>query len=337
MVTDVDRKGYREFLRTRHLSDEQIADAIRIVARFEAFLRRQAVPKTLESATRTDFTSFSKTLLEKGLDTEENYLALGRYGRFVKNNDVYLGALELLDGADVLQVLHKKLGRAVGRRKRDLVFKDMGLPRMGTPSTEKPRFTSAVMKRLQEETDPAVCKSVLADVAHGIPRKYYRDERKKFLKAGNIDVYLENKKREWDALLQKHRDEKTLFFNQEITDEVLSYVRSRPDIEVGVRRGAMLVHTKIPYMAKEYLVETDDRMKRYYACHCAWAREAIKSGEPIVSPTFCYCSAGFTKQPWEVALGTDLEVEMVKSALKGDTECTFIVHLPDDVLRNLKE
>jgi hypothetical protein len=131
--------------------------------------------------------------------------------------------------------------------------------------------------------------------------------------------------------LEKHRDEGTPFFNQEITDAVIDFVKSRPDILTGVRKGNKIYHTKIPYMTKEYLAETDEMMKRYYCCHCQWARESIKAGDIEISPTFCYCSAGFTKQPWEVALDQPLEVEIVKSVLKGDLECSFLVHLPEGV------
>ena len=89
-------------------------------------------------------------------------------------------------------------------------------------------------------------------------------------------------------------------------------------------------------MAKEYLEETDEQLKRYYACHCAWARESIRTRDDEISPTFCYCSAGFTKMPWEAALDQPLEVDMSKSVLKGDLECSFIVHLPEDLVEKVE-
>jgi hypothetical protein len=99
----------------------------------------------------------------------------------------------------------------------------------------------------------------------------------------------------------------------------------------GMREGDKIIHTKIPYMTQEYLDEKDERKKRYYACHCAWARETIMSDELEVPASFCNCSGGFTVQPWEMALDQPLEVEMVKSVLKGDMECTFAIQLPKDV------
>ena len=55
-----------------------------------------------------------------------------------------------------------------------------------------------------------------------------------------------------------------------------------------------------------------------------------------VPATFCNCSGGFTAQPWEMALDQPLEVEMLKSVLKGDMECTFAIQLPKDVVEKVK-
>ena len=172
---------------------------------------------------------------------------------------------------------------------------------------------------------------MLSDVAHGLPEDYWKPEREKYLKAGNIDDYIAAKRKAAIENLEKHRDEGSLFFNQIITDDVVEWVKSRPDVLTGERRGNVIYHTKIPLAAKKYLDETDDKMKRYYACHCAWARETILSGDIEVSPTFCYCSGGFSKKPWEAALDQSLKVKMVKSALKGDDECAFKIYLPEGV------
>ncbi|MFX1559026.1 MAG: hypothetical protein ACFFBL_00385, partial [Promethearchaeota archaeon] len=197
--------------------------------------------------------------------------------------------------------------------------------------TEKMKVTQEVLERMEKVLDPSECKRILADVAHGLPRDFRKGEREKFLKAGTVDEYLKQKRESAIAELEKHRDEGSLFYNQYITDEVVEFVKSRPDVLSGERRGNTIYHTKIPYMVQEYLEATDDRMKRYYACHCAWARESILDVVVDVSADFCHCSGGFTKMPWEAALDQPLEYEMVKSVLKGDDECSFVIHLPEGV------
>ena len=111
--------------------------------------------------------------------------------------------------------------------------------------------------------------------------------------------------------------ERRLFFSQEITPEVVEFVRGDPEISQGVREGSILYVTKIPYMTKEYLAETDPQMKRYYACHCPWARKLLQAGEKTVSARFCQCSAGFHKKSWEVIFGQPLHADVLESLCKA--------------------
>lgn len=333
----MDEDGFRVYLRKREIPEDQIGLSIATVREFENYISDSEPQKSLESVTSEDFVGYSAFMIEKGYNTYDNYAAIARYGYFSGNNDLYLAVLELLDGAEVAEILFEKLGQQVSSKTRDQVFEGIELPPLGTPSSEKPKFTQAVMERMEKIVDSKACKKVLSDVAHGMPKEYHAEERNRFLNAKDIDGYIRSKRARAIAQLEKHNEEQTLFFNQEVTDEVLEFVKSRPDMLTGERRGDTIYHTKIPYLTKEYLAETDERMKRYYYCHCAWAREAIKTGDHEVSPTFCYCSAGFTKMPWEVALDQPLEVKMVKSALKGDLECSFIIHLPEVIVSKVSK
>ena len=323
----MDKEGFRKYLTDREqpVPEEQIVENTKMVERFEEFL--QQFGKTLETASETEFSKFSKILIEEGLNTYLNYAALSRYAYFIKNMDLYLA---IFDGGEVMNVLHERLGEHVGEEKRDEILPKKGLPPLGIPDTEKMGVTREVMEKMEKVLDPTDCKKILADVAHGLPRDFRKGEREKFVKAGGIDEYLKQKRENAIAELEKHRDDGSLFYNQYITDVVVEFVKSRSDVLSGERRGNTIYHTKIPYMVQEYLEETDKKKKRYYACHCAWARESILD-DVDVSANFCHCSGGFTKMPWEAALDQPLEYEMVKSVLKGDDECSFIIHLPKDV------
>jgi hypothetical protein len=323
----LDREGFRGFLKERNLSADEVESSVSIAERFERFLGEG----------NSDSSDFVEIMIGESINSYENFVALARYGLFIENDKIYLTFFGVIDGGNVMDVLHEKLGESVGEKKRDQIFRRIDMPPLGMSSSQKPMITKTVMNQMETQVDPETCRKVLSDVAHGIPKEYYKEERERFLEVKNIDEYLKDKRGRAIAQLEKHRDEETLFFNQEITDEVVDFVKSRPDMLSGTREGDKIIHTKIPYMTKEYLVETDERMKRYYACHCAWARESIKIGKPEVSPTFCYCSGGFTKQPWEVALDQPLEVKLVKSVLKGDIECQFIIQLPKDVVAGLEK
>ena len=326
----MDKEGYQKYLTDREhpIPEEEIVETTRIVEKFEKYLKQYG--KTLETASSTETNKFVKLLIDEDLNTYTNLVALSRYGYFIKNMDLYLAVLELIDGAEVMNVLNQRLREHVDVVKRDKILPNKDLPPFGLSSSEKINVTRQVMEKMKKVLTPEECKKVLADVAHGLPRDFRKGEREKFLKAGSIDEYLREKRASAIAELEKHRDEGTLFFNQYITDDAVNFVKSRPDVLSGERRGNTIYHTKIPYMVQEYLDATDDKMKRYYACHCAWARESILQGDEV-SSDFCYCSGGFTKQPWEAALDQHLEVELVKSVLRGDNECSFIIHLPADL------
>jgi hypothetical protein len=328
----LDKEGYRRYLTNREqpIPEEEIVETTKMVEKFEKFLKQ--FDKTLETASAIEVQKFSKFLIKEDVNTYTNYVALSRYGYFIKNMDLYLAVLELIDGAEVMDVLYERLGENVDDEKRDKILPKENLPPLGLPPSEKVSVTHEVLEKMEELLDSETCKKILAAVAHGLPRDFRKKEREKYLNAEDIDDYLKKKRESVMGNLQKIRDEGTLFFSQEITDKVLRFLESRPDVLVGERRGDIIYHTKIPYMAKEYLEETDELMKRYYACHCAWARESIKTGKEEISPTFCYCSAGFTKMPWEAALDQPLETEMVKSVLQGDLVCSFIIHLPKDIV-----
>jgi predicted hydrocarbon binding protein len=99
----------------------------------------------------------------------------------------------------------------------------------------------------------------------------------------------------------------------------------------GVRKGNTIIATKIPksgYLV-EYMRETDPQKKRQYYCHCPRIRDVLKSSETL-SPTYCYCGAGFYKGLWEEILQEPVEVELLESVLKGDDVCKVAIRLPVD-------
>lgn len=331
----MDEAGFRKFLSDRKVPDDKISEALEMVKRFEGFLQEKG--RDSPTATSSDAREFIDTMMIEGVNTYDNFIILLRYGYFVGNNDLYISFLEPIDGGDVLEVLHEKLGERVGADLRNEVFEGIELPGLGTRPADKPRITQQVMERLEMMIDPKTCEETLIEVAHGLPREFYdRGQRERFLAARDLDEYLEQERKSFIALLEKHRDEGTPFFNQEIDDDVVQWIKDNPGIGSEKREGDYLIHTKIPFLAKEYLAETDERMKRYYACHCGWAREAIRTGEHEVSATFCHCSGGFTVRPWEIAFDQPLEVEMVASVLQGDDRCTFKIPIPKDVLEKIK-
>jgi hypothetical protein len=325
-------EGFVKFLKERKLSEKQIEGHISIVKKFEKFLKKLDKPKTLASATASNLNKFSTLMTKKKLNTYDNYIALARYGKFIRNDKLYVAAVSLIDGAEALETLYDKLGKTVGETKRDTIFKAIDM-HLGTPNLKKTKSMAKIMERMENLVNPETCKKILSSGLRILEDKFFLDEKKKYEECGGIDEYLKRKGDDFIAELKGIKKNKELYFNQEITDEVIEFVESHPEIRQGVRKGNIIYEAKIPYQAKEYLTEKDENKKRYYYCHCPWVKESLKKGHTDISPVFCNCSAAFHKKPYDVIFGKPIKAEVIESVVRGDLWCKFAIHLPESVTK----
>jgi hypothetical protein len=118
------------------------------------------------------------------------------------------------------------------------------------------------------------------------------------------------------------------FFGMKISEEVIHYIDNDPYIFYGIPVNGKIIARAIPAKLDMYLNESNNDMKRFYACHCEYARRSILDKGNQVSSMFCNCSLGHTMVLWEAVLSTKLNGRVVKSALNGDCECVFEIDLP---------
>jgi hypothetical protein len=321
----VDNKGYTKMLEAFNIKAEGIKKSIAISERFEAFTKG----KKLTEETAWDF---SRLLIKEKQNIIWNYLALMYYCQLIKNNDMYVAFLELIDGGEVSENLYKKVGKELGAAVRDEVFKGTGIAPYGIPTPEKPAYLHPVLKRLEKKVGVKAAREFLSGCLRNLRARDYAGEPGNYRRAGDIDKYLQQKKEGFIKQLEDLRREGRLFFAQEITADVIKLVKKTPEMGAGKREGNVIYETKIPYMAKQYLATTDPVLKRYYSCHCPWAREAIKTGDKNITANLCYCSAGFMKKSWEVIFKQPLKVDVAESVLSGGDQCRFAIHLPEKAL-----
>jgi hypothetical protein len=326
----MDKESFRKYLLTRHASEEQIEQSLKIVEKLEAFQGQSASPK--KAITGEIFNAFSEQMIAQGENSFENYLALARYGRFTQNMDLFLPALDLLDGYEAFDNLYKKVAAEIGSDKRDAVFQGIEMPIIGTPHEKKTAAMQEALQNLEAAIGREPCEKILGTGLRDLPDEGYLDGKDKYLECGNIDAYLKRKGDDFIAELKQIQETHSLFFNQEITDEVIAFVERTPEIRQGVRVGNIIYEAKIPYRAKEYLAETDPDKKRYYYCHCPWARSSLKNGPSTMTPIFCNCSAAYHKKPYDVIFGQSLKADVLETVLQGDMWCLFAIHLPEGVV-----
>ncbi len=320
----MDKEGFGELLRSRKVSEEMIAPSIDLAERFEAFT---LAPGNSPDAQTT--WQFCNMLINEEQNTYDSLLTIARYGRFIRNNAIYIAIVEVLDGAEAQPNLFQKVGEVFGDYLRNEVFEGIGVSPMGLPPAEKPFDMFPVIDRLVFRVGQEQTKRLLSPSLRDLPDEYYRGDVQTYHRSSNIDEYLRRKHRSLVRHLRKLQRAGELFYTQEITDEVVAFIEINQEIESGVRDGNVLYISKIPYNTKQYLATTDPTLKRFYACHCPWARQSIKNGNLHLDPVFCYCSGGYVKKPWEVIFGQTLKVELLESVIKGDFHCRFAVHLPE--------
>ncbi|MFX1283918.1 MAG: DUF6144 family protein [Promethearchaeota archaeon] len=336
MEQDGFKEYLQEYLQERNIAIDIIPAAINIVSEFDDFLSKSN--KSVEDATYNDLHDFSAYLIENKKNSFDNYVNLLRYGYFKKNNQLIIAAMENIDGSEVMVNFSKRLVEEFGEEVRNEIFEDIEVPPLGFHPKKKPEITRKVIERFHAKVDHEKCTAFLA---HGLRDKYpqsYESARKKYLKTKSIDEFLEIQRQDFINTLTKHFQENSLFFTQEIDEEVLQYVKSQQGMtEAGIREGNKVIMIKIPYMTKQFLKETDDKKKKYWYCHCPWVREALLEEDQPVDPIFCNCSAGYYKNFWEAVLDQSVKVELVKSVLKGDSVCKFALHLPQEVVDTVEK
>ncbi len=281
--------------------------------------------------------AYAQSIVDNMIDRSENSLenmqTLLLYAQMIGNDALYLRIFQHLDGYEAFNNLHNKLATVVGEDFRDVIFEELALPPLGLSPCEKSDYTYRVISRLDEIFEEETVRTLLKDSLRDLPEAMY-NENKRIYEIDcqkDIDCYLEKKGQRFIKILRHYRDQKKLFFGQEINDDVIAYVQGNKEIGQGIRKGNTIYETKIPYNTKSYLSETEPQKKRYHYCHCPWVRESIRKGEYQVNPIFCQCSAGFHKKPYEVILGQPLKSDVLQSVLKGDDICQFIIYLPASI------
>ena len=322
---------YREYLRGRAIPDDAIEKRLAIIRDFVEFLADLGCEENAATAGKEEAERFAHKLITAGSNTLENFSSLRDYAGWLGQRKLYVALIEVMDCHNALEVLADEIEEKHGREVRDRIFSE-ALPLLGAGERERCAYTRTITEHMAHHITPEETREAWFHVQHGIPagawRKSDMADREKYRQCGNnVDEFLDLKRQERDALLTRLRDEDKLWYTVEIGDEVLEFVKSDPEMEVGRREGDKVYITKIPYNAVRYLHETDPEMKRYYACHCPLLREAIRKGRPI-SPDVCNCSLGHASH-YLAGLGQDLKGEVLESAVKGDTRCRFVFYLPD--------
>ena len=318
---------FRERLKQRGLSEKNADFAVSAVREFEDYLDERKT--SFESADLNELKSYVSLLINEGGNSLDRLIAIARYCGFIKKNDYFVYLVSLFGSREVLPRIGERLETIAGKEARGKVFDGFELPPLGSPQDDYPKLTKKIIDAMEAELPSDTCREVLTYNYHKVPVEAFKEKKERFEKARSIDEFLKDEHRRFVEELSGYMKRGQIWYEQEITPEVLELVKGNQEIQNGVRQGNKIYVSKIPFAPKQWLVEKDPVMKRYYACHCQLVRTAIRDGKPKISPVFCYCSGGYEKLPYDVIFGEPVKIELLESVLKGDTRCRFAITIPE--------
>ncbi|MCW4052081.1 MAG: hypothetical protein NWE78_02580 [Candidatus Bathyarchaeota archaeon] len=322
---------FRKYLQERKLSPEDAAFAVSAVKEFEKYLENERV--SFESADVEILRDYVSMLMEEGRNSMEGLVAIARYSNLANKKDYYSYFVSILGARNVLPDIGERLATVAGEETRGKVFQGFELPAPGSPQEAYPKLTKMIVDRMEAEIPNETCREVLTWNYHKVPAEAFKEKRERFEKARSIDEFLKDEHRRLIEELDGVMKEGRMWYEQEITPEVLEFVKANQEINTGVRHGDKIYMTKIPYAPQQFLNEKDPTLKRFYACHCTLARTAIRDGKPKISPTFCYCSNGYVKVRFDVMFDESVEVEPVETILNGNMRCRFAIKIPKSKMK----
>lgn len=280
---------------------------------------------TLDNLSKDKLDELMNYLINQKKNTIEHIVVLMRYLKVTKQNDTYIYLTQFTGMIGVLESILDRL-KSYNLDIYEKINKAYTLPLLGTNPKDLTQYTNHLMELFNQYLSEEEQERVLTGNNHNLSEKTQINEKIEYEASDSLPSYLKERHQRKVKELQGFMDRDEIWFEQKITKEVLEYVKSNQEILSGRLIENAIYITKIPYDTVNFLSANNLEDRQYYSCHCPFARESIKSNH-TVNPSFCNCSAGFAKFPFEVILGQKLKVEVLESALGQSDICRFKIDL----------
>ena len=207
---------------------------------------------------------------------------------------------------------------------RDLIMDGSEELSMASNRQEVIAWSRTAMRRLDALTDEKQRHDIMTGCACQYPKDDLADVRAEYQRTGNLETAHQMLQERFESFLAE-----TLALEPALIDDIVA----RGWGLAGVLKGDTIIAIKIPKSGNlvAYMQESDPATKRANYCHCPRVREILlesgENSEPL-SPTYCYCGAGYYRGIWEEIIGETVTVEVLESVLQGDDVCKIAIHLP---------
>ncbi len=313
-----------------HLTDERFDIAKHVIERLDKMSE-----KGVDHASVEDVDHLISALLKEQTLGLEMFYGLMRYFYMIGRTDLYIRLTQYTGGIGVFERILNRLEKVKGDVARKRITEKFTLPLLGTTPEKLPLYTEKLMILLKDELPTeSLFERVLSGNNHGIPDEAFYEEKAAYEASESLTAYLNSYHQRQIETLRAHAESGKPWFEQKMTHDVVDFVASNPEIQGGVYKDGYIYETKIPYDIIKFLEAKTHTDKRYYACHCPFARERITDDLKDIDALWCHCSGGFVKRRYEVIFGRPLKAKPLENALKGDEYCRFMIDVRD--IPNLK-
>ncbi len=213
----------------------------------------------------------------------------------------------------------RSIEKIAGKDLRDKIMAGSEGLTDGSDRREVIAWSKQAIEELDRSVDIEERIEIMTDCACEYPKSELPEIRKKYEETANVALCHEMLQNKFVSFLKD---------NLHLDLDMINEIVDRGWGVAGRLDGSNIIATKIPksgYLV-QYMKETDSAKKRAMYCHCPRIRDASKTGVQI-SPTYCYCGAGFYKGIWEEILQKPVRVRLLESVMKGDDVCKVEVNL----------
>ena len=329
----MNEKKYQSFLKENNVDENTISLFLSQLNNYSKYL--EDYKENLESVDPKSIINYTEYLLTENNNSVLDFLrAILSYADYTKRYEFITSAIDIFESYNAMDNLHKRIAEIHGEQTRDEIFRGLTVPPLGLHPEKKPEFTKKILERMEKVLGEKKTIELLSPCLHGRPPDDIEGDKKNLTELG-IDKFLKKKHQDLVRRLEKHAEDGTLEFAQKVDKDVLDFIKDNQMFGSGVRKGGLLYVSKIPYQTKKFLTANDEKLKKFYLCYCPWVRGALKDGtDRDLSNAFCHCSAGWYKLYWDKIFEESVEGKPIKSALKGDLECSFTIEIPEKFLNN---
>ena len=210
------------------------------------------------------------------------------------------------------------------------VFGNIIMPKTGWTLDEISDFTRQMHKNLNTVAPQKQIENMLQKYAHGYEQSF-DDTLSKIVETQGIDGLINHLNDNHIRELEKCQESGVLMDCAVVDDDVINFYKMNP---LNYRIGNKLINKQGPNLTHKFLHETDEKMKRYYGCHCPIKKQSILQNEGGLSHSLCYCCFGHSKKQFEAAFGRAITGRVIKTRMdEGCLECVFEIDIPDEFLK----